>query len=131
MTAPGGASSSATEMDPRQLGREVGVRREEAESLRGNLARQGVNVAPLDHVIDEMKQLERAGSNDHGKTDQLQAAVVAGLKSFEFDLWRHYNVGAGNQPALGSAGDVPEYRSLVEEYYRSLARPAPVIKPPQ
>ncbi|MCL4865827.1 MAG: hypothetical protein KJZ47_08030 [Gemmatimonadales bacterium] len=45
------------------------------------------------------------------------------MKTFEFTLWRKFNGGATGGPALGSSGQVPaEYRALVEEYYRSLAR---------
>ena len=50
--------------------------------------------------------------------------MIAGLKEFEFAVWRKFNgVDLGNRPALGASAQVPpEYRALVEEYYRSLAK---------
>jgi hypothetical protein len=81
-----------------------------------------VDVAPLDLTIEQLKQLQ--GTTNPGKADQLQAAIVTGLKEFEFNVWRKFaGADLGNRPALGSSAQVPpEYRALVEEYYRSLAR---------
>ncbi len=110
--------------DPRQFGREVGTRRAQADTLRGELAAQGVDVAPLDKVIAEMRELERTGTANPGKIDQLQNDIIAGLKAYQFDLWRRFNAGASDKPALGAADAVPpEFRAMVEQYYRSLARP--------
>jgi hypothetical protein len=87
------------------------------------LTAQGVDVAGLDQVLDQMRQLERLSTSDPGRIDQLEASIIAGLKSYEFDLWRKFNAGAENKPALGASGEVPpEFRALVEQYYRSLAR---------
>ena len=111
--------------DPRQFQREVAVRRDAAESLRRDLAKQGVDVAPLDLTIDQLKQLQ--GTTNPGKVDELEAAIVAGLKDFEFNVWRKFNgTDAGSRPALGASAQVPpEYRALVEQYYRALARKVP------
>jgi hypothetical protein len=83
-----------------------------------------VDVAPLDRAIGELHRLE--GETNPGRADQLQASIIAGLKDFEFNVWRKFNADAGNTPALGSMAQVPpEYRAMVEEYYRSLARKGP------
>jgi hypothetical protein len=110
--------------DPRQFRGEVGARIQSAEALRRDLAAQGVDVAPLDQAIGQLRKLQEA--TDPGRADQLQEAIVAGLKDFEFAVWRKFNGDAGGKPALGAASQVPpQYRAMVEEYYRALARKGP------
>jgi len=110
--------------DPRQFRAEVGARRDAAEALRRDLSRQGVDVTELDHAIGQLQRLQE--STDPGRTEELQAAIVSSLKNFEFNVWRKLNGDSGNRPALGAAAQVPpEYRAMVEEYYRSLARKSP------
>jgi hypothetical protein len=111
--------------DSRQFQREVAARATAAEALRRELAAQGVDVAPLDQTIGQLKQLQQ--TTNPGKADELQAAIVAGLKEFEFSVWRKFNgADLANKPALGSSAQVPpEYRAMVEQYYRALARKGP------
>ncbi|MBL8136389.1 MAG: hypothetical protein JNL48_07185, partial [Acidobacteria bacterium] len=53
----------------------------------------------------------------------LQSAVSDGLRRFEFDLRRKVEGDASDVRLTGS-DDVPaEFKGLVEEYYRSLAKP--------
>jgi len=108
---------------PRQLGREVTMQRQEAEALRGDVAAQGGDVSELDRAITSLRELEAQIARDKPQgVAALQSAVIEGLKTFEFTLWRRANGGEG-RPAVGPRGQVPaEYRALVEEYYRSLAR---------
>jgi hypothetical protein len=48
--------------------------------------------------------------------------VIEGLKEFEFSLYQRLGLAGGRGPTLGARTPVPEeYRSAVEEYYRSLA----------
>jgi hypothetical protein len=117
---PGGATGG----DARQWSREFRLRREGAEALRRDLAQQGVDVRGLDQAIADLRRLEseRALADPRG-VEQLQRAVIEGLKSYEFMLWREFGLIGENRPALGAPTQAPpEYRALVEEYYRSLAR---------
>ena len=109
--------------DARQFSREVALRRQNAESLRKELVKQGVNVGDLDRAIDEMRRLETSQlSGDFKGVDELQKSVIEGLKTFEFSLYRKLGLGDSKSPTLGSSAPVPaEYRAAVEEYYRSLA----------
>jgi len=108
--------------DARQIAGEFRLRRQAAEELRDDLRRQGVETGELDRMINDLRSLERPTGNPAG-LDQLQAALIERMKTFEFTLWRKFNGDAVGGPALGSSGQVPpEYRALVEEYYRSLAR---------
>ena len=109
--------------DARQFSREVALRRQNAESLRKELVKQGVKVGDLDRAIDEMRRLETSQlSGDLKGVDELQKSVIEGLKTFEFSLYRKLGLGDSKSPTLGSSAPVPaEYRAAVEEYYRSLA----------
>ena len=54
---------------------------------------------------------------------ELQSAVSESLRRFEFDLRRKVE-GEADDVRLTGSDDVPaEFKSLVEEYYRSLAKP--------
>jgi len=120
----GGGSGGFSPDDVRQFGREVERRRAEAEELRRALVRQGYATGDLDSLIARMRTLEqqRAYANA-GEAERLQASVVDGLKAFEFALRRRIEGDQEDPPRLGGSDDVPaEFRALVEEYYRSLAR---------
>jgi hypothetical protein len=55
--------------------------------------------------------------------EDVQRAIIEGLKTWEFRLWRALTQGSDKGPAVGSPSQAPaEYRALVEEYYPSLAR---------
>lgn len=125
MAPPNGQFTPGGIGDPRQFRGEVAARQQAAEQLRRDLAAQGVDVRPLDLTIEQLKQLQQ--TTNPGRADELQAAVIAGLKEFEFGVWRKFHgLDLGARPALGAAAQVPpEYRALVEEYYRSLARKGP------
>ena len=98
------------------------MRRESAEALRGELARQGVDVGDLDRMIETLRQLERGRIGEPRGLEQLQGSVIEGLKEFEFSLYRRLGLAGGKGPSLGARAAVPEeYRAAVEEYYRSLA----------
>jgi hypothetical protein len=119
MAGPGSAVG-----DPRQFRGEVAARREAAESLRTDLKRQGVDISTLDHAIDQLGELQTA--TNPGRIDQLQSAIVAELKDFEYNVWRTLNGARAGQGALGSASQIPpQYRAIAEEYYRALARKGP------
>jgi hypothetical protein len=125
-TVPSGNANgrpTATQGDPRQLSRAFGLRRGNAEALRRELARQGVDVRQLDQAIEQLRRLESGrGTGDPRGVEQLQSSVIEGLKDFEFALARALGEGQNVGPALGSRSPVPEeYRAAIEEYYRSLA----------
>ncbi|MGQ0702664.1 MAG: DUF4175 family protein [Gemmatimonadales bacterium] len=124
----GGGRAPASRMggeDIRQFTREFRLRREAAENLRRELAREGgVELGELDRAIRGLRQLETGQPfRDPSEMEQLQAAIIEGLKTWEFRLWRAFAQGGDKGPAVGTPSQAPpEYRALVEEYYRSLAR---------
>jgi hypothetical protein len=124
----GGGGGQLSANATRQFSREFRLRREAAESLRRELAQQpSIDLRELDRAISDLRQLEsgRAFGNPQGMAE-LQAAVIEGLKTWEFRLYRALGLTGENRPALGAPSQAPaEYRALVEEYYRSLGRPKP------
>jgi hypothetical protein len=119
----GGTATGISKGDMQQLSREFGLRRQNAEDLRKDLAKQGLDTKGLDQAIGEMRRLEdeRTLGNIQG-LEALQSSVLEGLKTFEFGLYRQLGLGNDKGAAIGARAPVPaEYRAQVEEYYRSLA----------
>ena len=123
----GGQPGRLSGGDARQFSREFALRRQAAEALRRDLAGQEVERAELDRIIGDLRRLESGRPfNDPEALENLQRAVIEGLKTWEFKLWRSLGQNGDNRPALGAPSQVPsEYRALVEEYYRSLGKPKP------
>jgi hypothetical protein len=107
----------------RQFARELDTRRQQAEALRDGLKKQGVNTDDLDKVLANLRQLQNGPTDDPRTVGKLQTNVIDGLKDFEFSLFQQFGLGSSKQPAIGSRAEVPaEYRALVEEYYRQIAK---------
>lgn len=122
----GGGGGRLSAGDARQFTREFRLRREAAESLRRELSQQqGFDLGELDRAIAGLRQLESGRPfGDASGLAELQAAVIEGLKTWEFRLFRALGQTGENRPALGAPSQAPaEYRALVEEYYRALGRP--------
>jgi hypothetical protein len=95
------------------------------ESLREALGRgEGqYDSRELDEVLRRLRALEdERVYRDVQELARLQSQVSEGLRRFEFDLRRRIEGGDGDV-VIGNSAEVPsEFRALVEEYYRSLAR---------
>jgi hypothetical protein len=127
---PGGGT-----WDPRaeqqQIQRELQQRLADAEAIRRDLQRQGQDVAPLDRAIEALRTTSTFTSlTDKRAEEMLRQQVVEGLKAYEFALRRAAGDDAGTRVLLERSGEVPPaFKALVEEYYRSLSRPAPPPAP--
>ena len=72
-----------------------------------------------------MQAAERNGGFDTPQGESLTAPVVEELKAYEFALRRTLGEADGGKVMLGRSGDVPAaFKGYVEEYYRSIAKPA-------
>ena len=87
--------------------------------LRG----ESIDANQLDEVISKLRELEDDRAyQDVNELARLQTSVAEGLKRFEFGLRRKVE-GDASAAALSGTDDVPtEFKTLVEQYYRSLAR---------
>jgi hypothetical protein len=123
--APGGGG--LTPDDVRQFRNEFRQRREDAARLRDELGRDGVDVGDLEAVIRDLGRLETQRLyDDPEEAQRLQEAILRGLKDFEFTLRRGLSAELERLFLSGSDDVPPEYRALVEEYYRALSEgPSP------
>jgi hypothetical protein len=112
-----------TDGDIRQFRREFRERRAEAEEVRRQLEREGLDTGELDRIVERLRQLERERPyGDPRGLAALQAEVIQGLKEFEYVLRREIGGGQARDLLLTGSDEVPPgYRELVEEYYKLLA----------
>jgi hypothetical protein len=110
--------------DVRQFRGEARRYAQDVDALRRALRAGGVDSRALDEILRRLKELDDDRVyRDVEELARLQASISEGLRRFEFDLRRKVEGEAGDVRLTGS-DDVPaEFKSLVEEYYRSLARP--------
>lgn len=97
----------------------------DAQALRNMLREQGVDVKDLDEIMRRMKELDSERVyKDVAELARLQTFVSEGVKRFEYNLRRRE--GDADRAIVAGADEVPsEFRTLVEEYYRSLSRSRP------
>jgi hypothetical protein len=120
----GGGAGQLSPDEARQYRQELGRRRAELSELRRELSEEGLDVGTLDEILGDLRNLESPGRLEDPRTlAQLQDAVIAGLKEFEFALRRQLgSERTAEGAAVGTDEVPPRYRELVEEYYRSLSR---------
>jgi hypothetical protein len=126
--SPGGGGSPGVgawdERRSRQLRRELRQRAEDVQGIGSQLSEGGAAPGDLREIERRLRRLERAEtwSNLRG-VETLVAQTLEDMKLFEYALRREL---AGVDPEklrLSGSDEVPEgWRSLVEEYYRLLAR---------
>ncbi|HEY7187551.1 MAG TPA: hypothetical protein VH436_13445, partial [Vicinamibacterales bacterium] len=112
-----------TAEDQRQLRAEARQYANDAQQLRGLLRGENIDPKELDEIIKNLQQLqdERVYQNVQ-ELARLQAYVAEGLKRFEFGLRRQVKADAGASALTGSDEVPEEFRALVEQYYKSLAK---------
>ena len=118
-----GAADGAGERS-RQLRREFRQRAEDARGIGTQLAGGGGAPGDLREIERKLRRLERAETwgSLHG-VETLVAQTLEDLKMFEYSLNRELQGTDSEKLRLSGSDDVPDgWRSLVEEYYRSLAR---------
>jgi len=121
-----GGSGGLTPDDLRQFRREFGRRRDDAIGLRDDLRRAGVDVGDLSDVVSALDRLaNRQAFDDPEELARLQESILRGLKDSEFSLRRGLSAEVERLFLSGSDDVPPEYRRLVEEYYRSLSEDRP------
>lgn len=124
--AVSGAPEPLTRAEIEQYRREFEARLRDARELRGRLQEEGrrAEVDEIDAAVEALQLLANAGTyEDLRQVAQLQADLREDLGSLEFALRREVEGEQSDRAALTGAGAVPsEFRRLVDEYYRALAR---------
>ncbi|MBW3552646.1 MAG: hypothetical protein KY466_04000 [Gemmatimonadetes bacterium] len=120
MDAGGGFGAGAV----RQYRAEARERLEDARALRDAVREQGLPTADLDGLLRGLEELTRATPYaDVEELVRLQAALADQAKRVELLVRIRLAGEEGGALFLDGAGAVPpEYRDLVEAYYRSLSR---------
>lgn len=122
--APRGTPRALTPEEIRQFRREFQERAGEARKLRQMLREEGRDAPELDDAIGAMEALQQRESyEDLPQISVLQEQVRQSLRRLEFTLRREVEgEGPGRATLRGSDEVPPEFRELVEEYFRALAR---------
>ena len=117
---PGRFTSEQT----RQFRGEARQRATDAEALRRLLGQQKIDAKELDEIIKGLRKLDDESVYANPEiVGRLEQSVTDNIKRFEYQLRRRLDQNA-SQVFLSGTDDVPEqYRKLVEQYYRSLAKP--------
>jgi hypothetical protein len=107
----------------RQFRNEIRRWRGEGQELRRLLQESNLSAKELDEILRVMRALDDDRVyQDLAELQRLQQFVTEGAKRFEFAL-RRRAAADGNEAVLSGADEVPEeFRKLVEQYYRSLAK---------
>ncbi|GBC78097.1 hypothetical protein HRbin08_01583 [bacterium HR08] len=109
----------------RQLRRELDERVREAEALRRSLGSLRDLVDDASRLVAELRRLDAERLfNDPEEIERLKRQVLDPLRRLEWELHRRQpeQLGADRLRLGEEAAVPPEYRRLVEEYYRRLAR---------
>ncbi len=121
---PGGDQRAELSPDQvRQFRSEARQRERDARELRNLLQEEGQDTQNLDEVIQSLEALQRTRVyGDPVELARLQDEVIQGLRRFEFSLRRSMDDQDGRVFLSGSDEVPPEFKDLVEEYYRALSR---------
>ncbi len=124
--AGGAIPEPLTDAERRQYQREFEQRLQEARELRDALQEEGREgeVQDLDQAIDALEGLvDPSVFDDLPHVGLLQASLRESLGRLEFRLRREVEGEQSDRAALTGSGEIPtDFRRLVAEYYRALAR---------
>jgi hypothetical protein len=113
--------------EARQLRRELQQRLADAEDLRKLLDRNATRIENLDQVISSLRLMQRIRALESGEDVARLGKTIELLRQLELDLGRELDkTGPRGLYQQADDNDAPQdYRKLVEEYYKALARGRP------
>jgi len=95
----------------------------DAQALRNQLREQGLDPRELDEIMRRMRELDSERVyHSVEELARLQSYVAEGIKRFEYNLRRQAGADVDRAIVAGAEDVPPEFRPLVEEYYRSLSK---------
>jgi len=122
----GGTPQPLTDAERRQYRREFEQRLQEARELRGTLQEEDRTdeARDLSEAIEALEALaDPSVFDDIPQVALLQQSLRESLGRLEFRLRREVEGEQSDRAALTGSGEIPtDFRRLVEEYYRALAR---------
>ncbi len=95
----------------------------DAQALRQALQQAGVPAKDLEELVRQLRQLDNENAfRDPLGVQELTNAALETLKKFEFDLRKKLDQ-SSNALFLNANEEIPaNFRNLIEEYYKSLAK---------
>jgi hypothetical protein len=112
--------------DLRQLRDRAGQLSADAEALRRQLQASGSqrqDLATMDDVIRALRALDSQGmKTDPRELADLSTAALDKLRKLEFELRKRTDTTSDELYLSGSDDAPPQYRSLIDEYYRALSK---------
>lgn len=125
-SSPSGATTGSRldAEDIAEFQREFAGRRADLQALATDLDRKRRGAQNIDELVSKLRELERSDIyRDPQALLERQAALIAALKEMEFLLRQDARKSEARAPLLSGNDEVPvEFRPLVEEYFRDLAR---------
>jgi hypothetical protein len=119
-------TSAGTAGDLRQIANQARQLASDAQDVRRQLQQAGVppkDLTPVDDVVKALQQLgnEKNLQNPTGLQELYQVALQR-FKTLEFEIRKRVDT-SNEQLFLSGSEDVPpSFRTLIEEYYRALAK---------
>jgi hypothetical protein len=112
--------------DTRQLANQARQLATDAQNVKNQLQKAGVAPKDLQPVDDVVKALQNLGNeknlqNPAGLQELYQTAVDR-FKALEFEIRKRTDTSNANLFLSGSEDVPPSFRSLIEEYYRTLSK---------
>jgi hypothetical protein len=112
--------------DLRQLRDRAGQLSTDAEALRRQLQASGnqrQDLATMDDVIRALRALDSQGlKTDPRELADLSTAALDKLRKLEFELRKRTDTTSDELYLSGADDAPPQYRSLIDEYYRALSK---------
>jgi hypothetical protein len=121
----GDARGGVNPQDARNMRNQAGEFVRDAQALRNLMGQAGLtdDVQAVDDLIRSLRQLE-SGQAYENLTDlqQLQSAALTKAQQLELNLRKRLDT-TNDQLFLSGSEDVPpQFKSLIEEYYRRLSK---------
>jgi len=112
--------------DLRQLANQARQLANDAQDVKRQLQQAGVapkDLTPVDDVVKALQQLGDASKLENpGKLTDLYQTALDKFKTLEFEIRKRVDT-SNDQLFLSGSEDVPaSFRTLIEEYYRALAK---------
>jgi len=121
----GDARGGINPQDARNMRNQAGEFVRDARALRDLMGQAGLadDVRAVDDLIRSLRELESTGAYDDVDTlRQLQSAALTRAQQLELSLRQKLDTTSDQLFLSGSEDVPPQFKSLIEEYYRRLSR---------
>ena len=121
----GDARGGINPQDARNMRNQVGEFVRDAQALRDLMGQAGLadDVRAVDDLIRSLREMEKGQAYDNvASLQQLQSAALTKAQQLELNLRRRLDTTSDQLFLSGSEDVPPQFKSLIEEYYRRLSK---------